>query len=247
MVDVTGLAAGGRDYKTPIYVSYATFSTLIEWLAQMHTIPSRFDRSLWQGKFSGSNGAQLMVGLRFLGLLDGDKPTARLQPLVGEKPQERKQVLKGILRDAYGSDLVDNLSRMTPKMVDDAIAALGATEATRRKAFSFFVNAAKAAEISMPSTIAKKARLRGASRRAKTPGRSRKDTPATSAPVGHPTVKPQEPGGGGLEFHLHPVLLAMVRDLEKLAPSWSPAQRDAWLRTFEANLNYAYPAKDTVD
>ena len=52
----------------PIYVSYLTFGNFLDWLKEMKVLPSQIDRSLWSIKFPGSHGAQLMSGLRFLGL-----------------------------------------------------------------------------------------------------------------------------------------------------------------------------------
>src|SRR4051812_12219074 len=59
---------------TPIYVSWSTFATFLDWVAAMAVIPHQIDRSVWASKFSGAVGAQLMPGLRFLGLLDGEAP-----------------------------------------------------------------------------------------------------------------------------------------------------------------------------
>ena len=51
----------------PAYVSFSSFLTLLNFLKDMPAMPIQFDRSLWEGKFSGSTGAQLMSALRFLG------------------------------------------------------------------------------------------------------------------------------------------------------------------------------------
>ena len=61
----------------PPYVSFNTFRTLLSWL-RGEGVPLRFDRSFWQAKFSGSTGTQLMAALRFLGLLDGERPMPQL-------------------------------------------------------------------------------------------------------------------------------------------------------------------------
>jgi hypothetical protein len=64
------------------------------------------------------------------------------------------------MREAYGPNLIDGLPRMMPGMLDERLRALGTTDATHRKAVSFFVNAAKALDIAVPTNIAKKARNR---------------------------------------------------------------------------------------
>jgi hypothetical protein len=154
------------DRPLPIYVSYSTFTTFLDWVAEMEVTPTQFDRSLWSGKFAGGTGAQLVTGLRFLGLLDGVMPTQRLDPLVRATPEERKRVVREVLEAAYGSQLIDGLKAMTPKMLNDSLTQAGATDATRRKAFSFLVNAAKANDIPIAKGIAKKARSKPSARKA---------------------------------------------------------------------------------
>jgi len=144
--------------SVPVYTSYSTLGTFLDWLKDMTAIPTRIDRSLWSTKFSGAGGLLLMAGLQFLKLLDGDKPTDALEDLVLADPERRKTLLLAVLRNAYGPALVDELPKMTPRMLDDGIRALGSTDATHRKAVSFFVNAAKALGLNVPANIAKKAR-----------------------------------------------------------------------------------------
>ncbi len=147
---------------TPMYASFVTFTTLLDWLAEMPTIPSKIDRSLWSQKFNGSNGAQLVAGMRFLGLLEGETPQKKLIGLVRASGDERRDLIEQMLRDAYGEALIDGLPAATPKMVDDAIRERGSTEATHRKAVAFFINATKATNLEIPTSVAKRARNRRA-------------------------------------------------------------------------------------
>lgn len=158
------------DGLIPAYISYSTFTTFLDWLAEMPVIPTQLDRSLWSGKFAGGTGSQLMSGLRFLGLVDGEMPTDRLEPILRADSTERKQLLAALVKDAYGADVIDGLNSMTPKMLNEELEQLGATDATLRKAFSFIVNAAKANDIPIAPTTAKKARNKPA-RRASAAGR----------------------------------------------------------------------------
>lgn len=183
--------------RAPTYVSYSTFTTMIDWLKGMDKLPSRIDRSLWASKFSGSNGAQLVGGMRFLGLLNGDTPEPRLRELVRAGKDERKTLLEAMLREAYGDDIVDGLATMTPSLLDDKLAALGTTTATHRKAVSFFVNAVKATDVAIPGIIAKRARNRRAGAGRKTPAAQKKnndpgtpkiDTPADEGTDGETTA-----------------------------------------------------------
>ena len=231
--------------KAPPYVSFLTFNTLLDWLGDMGTIPTQFDRSLWSQKFSGSSGAQLMTGLRFLGLLDGDRPTERLERLALSRDGDRKAQLAQLLRDAYGADLVDGLPRMTPKMVADKIAALGTSGATQRKAVSFFINAAKAADVQMPVTIAKQARNKPGTatmRRARrgTRQESRQNSGTEQLP---PPPRDLPSDEDILPAKLHRALVPLVDDLATIGPTWDQGSKEGWLRAFTTMLDYSYPVK----
>lgn len=240
--------ADDQTAKAPVYVSYLTFANLLDWLRELNTIPSQFDRSFWGTKYSGATGAQLMTGLRFLGLLDGDKPMDRLEILALASEAERKPLLAQLLRDAYGAELVDGLPKATPKMVRDALFARGATEGTFRKAQSFFINAAKAADLPMPAVIAKQARNK--------PGPAKRNAPT----VKMNKVKSESEKGGTAtadkeredepyipSTKLHRALVPILEDLPKVGPVWKRDGQDRWLATFRAVLDYAYPVKEDVD
>ncbi len=182
------------DHRLPTYISYATFVTCLDWLKDMGTTPSRIDRSLWEPKFAGSVGAQLMPGLRFLGLLEGDVPMDKLANLAGANNDQRKALLAEMLRDAYGADLVDGLRSMTPKMLDDALTNLGATDPTRRKAASFLINAARAADLPIASHISKRARNRAPVKKTAT-GDTKGKRRQQSKP--DQTNRPHPPSGDG--------------------------------------------------
>lgn len=236
--------AEDKAQKAPVYVSYLTFANLLDWLRELGTLPSQFDRSFWGAKYSGATGAQLMTGLRFLGLLDGDKPTDRLEQLALATAAERKPMIADLLRDSYGADLVDGLPKATPKMLRDALFERGATEGTFRKAQSFFINAAKAADLPMPVAIAKQARNKPSPARRNGLGVKPKapvipkETPPTpeDKPLGAVRHKPPT--------DLHPALVPIVDDLPKIGPTWQREAHDLWLETFKAVLDYAYPVRE---
>lgn len=187
-------APASLETATPMYASFATFVTLLDWLKEMDVLPSQIDGSLWRGKFSGSGGAQLFAGLRSMHLMDGERPTQRLEELARADKETRKSILKEVLREAYGAETVDGLARMTPKLLDDSLRVLGTTDGTHRKALSFFINAAKAAEIPMPMAIQKRARNRSApppSRNPRTPRGTQ--TPKGAAETDSGNVAPPKP------------------------------------------------------
>ncbi len=87
--------------RSPPYVSYKSFTTLIEDLKNQG-VPARLDRSYWGEKFSGSTGTQLMSALRFLELVDANGlPSPTLKELVKTKPNERGEILKKISHNSF--------------------------------------------------------------------------------------------------------------------------------------------------
>ncbi len=154
---IGNVSEDGQRAASPPYVSFSTFRTLLEWLKD-EGVPLRFDRSFWQIKFSGSNGTQLVTALRFLGLLEGVRPRPDLERLVNASPDERRFVLAGLLIDAYEAVPFDELSRATPAMVRTWFRAYPIDGNTARKAVSFFVNAAKDADIPLSNAVRKMAR-----------------------------------------------------------------------------------------
>jgi len=228
---------------TPIYVSYLTFTNLLDWLRDLGTLPSQFDRSFWGHKFSGSGGGQLMAGLRFLGLLDGDTPQDRLETLALASDAERKELLTQLLRDVYGADFIASLPKTTPRLVNERLAALGTTDATHAKARSFFVNAAKAVGLSMPPQVAKQARNKPTVAR-RTPTKTKGDA-ASAAEV--PDIK--ETGEEAIERQhlpakLHPLVRTLLADLERDGGAWTARSRNRWRVMWDQALDYAYPATD---
>ena len=247
MEDVRILHEDVAQKSLTAYMSYSTFVTFLEWLRDMPDIPDQIDRSLWGGKFAGSTGTQLMSGLRFLNLLEGDRPRAELREIVRSDRAARKTLIQALLRNAYGSDLVENLATKTPRMLDERLLALGTSSATHKKAVSFFVNAARDNDITVPANIGKQARNRPAKARTPRAKLSSRQNNEEQVRVDSEVSKPESPEKRGIQAlahkNLHMAVVAMLQDLEQLVPDWSESQREKWLATFQVTLNYAYPVK----
>lgn len=130
----------------PAYVPYRSFRNFIDGLKQ--GIPSRIDRSV-MASMSGALQSQLTAALRFLGLISPNGlPGEFLPKLVNSEGPERVRVLRDILHASYpflfrGFDL----KTATPRMVEEQFSAAGASGGTIAKCLSFFMAAAKEAEI----------------------------------------------------------------------------------------------------
>lgn len=180
----------------PPYVSFSTFRTLLDWL-RSEGVPLRFDRSFWQPKFSGSTGTQLVAALRFLGLLQGDRPLPDLEGLVQATADDRRFILKELLKYSYDAVPFGELDRATPAMVRQWFMVYPIGGHTLRKAISFFVGAAKEAEVPMSNAVRKMAKSRATAPTAGATVRDRQDVrramPATATahrPKAPPGVQP---------------------------------------------------------
>jgi hypothetical protein len=128
------------------YLPFKTFLSAIEGLE--HGIPKKIDRTIWRTQAYVVQ-SQIIMAFRFLGLLDGDDhPTAKLHQFV-EKKQDRKMLLNNLLVDAYRSIIDLDLTKTTPKMLDDEMEKYGVSGDTKKKAVRFFLQAAKYVEMPM--------------------------------------------------------------------------------------------------
>lgn len=141
---------------------YLPFKTLLNFLEKMEQgIPARIDRSYWGVYLSGTNGPLVVASMRFLGFLDGNnEPTEQLEHWVSN-PDGRKEAMSAIIAASYGDVLagVGNLGRATSQQLDKAFQAAFKMEgSTRRKAITFFVQAAQYAGMPVSTYITSRAR-----------------------------------------------------------------------------------------
>jgi hypothetical protein len=118
-----------------------------------HGIPKQIDRTIWRSQ-SGFVQGQIMMALRFLSLVDdADRPTAGLHRFIDGK-DKRPELVRALLHHAY-RDLIDrDMTKMTPKMLDEAMEQYSVTGDTKKKAVRFFLQAAKFAELPMHPLLA---------------------------------------------------------------------------------------------
>lgn len=154
------------------------------------------------------------------------------------EPDQQKDHLRSILRTAYGDHLVDHLAEMTPQLVDEKLRELGTTSATHRRALSFFVNAAKAAGVSMQPSVGKRARKRplGAGAKSK---KARNKTgikpPGSDPPLDN--EQPDTPPSPSPPPNGYPVVNAVVGRLALSGGKWSREERQQWLDAITAAID----------
>src|ERR1017187_6841810 len=115
------------------YTSFKTFLSVIETLGQ--GIPKRIDRTMWRTQ-SGVIQSQIMMALRFFSLVDAPS-------------DKRPEQIGALLRYAYHDIIEHDLTKMTPKMLDEAMENYHVNGDTKRKAVTFFLQAARFAELPM--------------------------------------------------------------------------------------------------
>ena len=195
------------DRKNPIppYVAYRTFRNF---LVQMEKqgLPGRIDRSVLAHK-SGSVQSQLLLALRFLGLIHkSGKPTEDLKRLLTGIQRERMAHFKSLLERSYpfvfGSGF--DVETATSDQTEELFGRTGASGETLRRCISFFVSAARESGIPVSSYIkphrGKKSASRSSAPADPEPGTTA-SLPRTTPPGSQKAVRLR--GGGTLTLHLN--------------------------------------------
>jgi hypothetical protein len=154
------LVNGRNKKRSPPYVSYRSFLTLLEELQR--GLPSRIDRSYWGDKFSGSTGTQLMSALRFLNLIDANGvPTGQLKELVAARGAGRADILRKISHESF-SFLVSNSfesEKATYSQIEEVFNDIYQVDRdVARKCIKFFTEIAGDAGIPLSPFITKKSK-----------------------------------------------------------------------------------------
>jgi len=150
-------------HKTPApYLPFRTFQSAIESLE--HGIPKKLDRTMWPSQ-SGLVQSQILMAFRFLGLVDQeDHPMDVLHAFVSVK-ETRPDTLQGLLIASYPDLVEHDLTKMTPKMIDDEMERYHVSGETKRKAVTFFLRAAKFAGMPMHPLLSSMVRNTGPRKR----------------------------------------------------------------------------------
>lgn len=145
------------------YLPFATFLGSLDVLAQ--GVPPKLDRTLWSQ--SGLVQGQIMNAYRFFGLVDDDDASTEYLIKMAKYADQRPGVLKQLIENQY-SDVLDqhDLTKMTLKMLEDEFEKnFAVTGTTKQKSVTFFLKAAKFADMPLSSFL--QAQLRNTSARKK--------------------------------------------------------------------------------
>jgi len=154
------MAENGNSKLLPPYI---TFTSLLHFIDSLKRgIPGQIDRSLMK-TMSGSMQAQMMSALKYLHMVDANGNVQdTLTRLVNSEGVERTSTLQEVLKTSYpflfnGFDL----TRATSSQFRQKFTEIGATGDSVRKCISFFLSAAKEAEIDVSPYITETVRQQG--------------------------------------------------------------------------------------
>jgi hypothetical protein len=153
--------------KTAPYLPFRTFLSSLDTFSQ--GLPGVLDRTIWRSQAGVTQGL-IMNAYRFLGLVDEyDVPTDALEAMV-RQTEQRPAVLRGLIEATYGHEFGNDFSTTTPKLLEDQfVESYAVTGATKQKAITFFLKAARFANITLSpfllnqirNTAARKRRAKG--------------------------------------------------------------------------------------
>lgn len=220
--------------RTPPYISFQTFLTLLDEL-RTNGIPGQIDRSILR-RFSGATGTQLLSALRALGVVDSeDRPLPSLVSMVQADDVQFGVLLHNLLRSAYPYVFKLDLMTATPTMFADAFKDnTSAKEDVLRKCRTFFIHAAKRAEIPLGPRL-----QTGSGPRAVSGAGKRKPKAARAKDDGASKGGAAQ-GGNNSDTTAQPTLMAAL--LEKFPafdPNWPDEIKAKWFEGFDRFMNGA--------
>jgi hypothetical protein len=176
--------------KTAPYLPFRTFLSSLDTFSQ--GLPGVLDRTIWRSQ-SGVTQGLIMNTYRFLGLVDEyDSPTDALDAMV-RQTEQRPALLRGLIEATYGHEFGLDFSTTTPKILEDMFVDFYAvTGATKQKAITFFLKAARFANITLSPFLLTQIR-NTANRKRRVKGKD--PTPAPGKEKGNGQI--QQPAGAG--------------------------------------------------
>ena len=221
--------------RTPPYVSFQTFLTLIEEL-KTNGLPPQIDRSVLR-RFAGGVQSQLFLALRSLSLVQGkgDMPTEALAGLVQTfGTDEFKAKLREVIEATYPYVMDLDLSSATPTMFADAFKDnTVAKEDVLRKCRTFFLYAAKYVEIPLGQRlvagVAPRTSSNGGAKRKPKSSRGKIENVVTASA---PAPKP------GPVDNVVTQLLSKFPDFD---PTWPDEIKTKWFAGFDQFMKAAKP------
>lgn len=232
-----------RDGTAPPYMPFRTLTNLLVRM-ESEGVPRTLDRGYLE-KMSGATMSQLIAGMRWLGLVDGEeRPTARLKELV-EARADRPAEFAKLLRAHYEWAIALGDENATQGDLDEAFKRHGVSGATVEKAVGFYLAAARYATVTV-SPFFKQPRGAGTSsstrRRIPRPARRTQREPKQPEVEREPEVRRQSHHGPALPDGLDPAIVAWLQRIPA-GQKWPTEERARWETTLKAIFDGVFVAK----
>jgi hypothetical protein len=205
--------------STPVYVPYATFLSALDALKR-DGIPGtgKIDKSLWDSQ-SGAIQGQLLIALRFLGLIDEhNRVLPALPPLVAAAPEDRKPIIRKLIEGSYSKLLTLDLKTISQGQLEEALRAYGLGGSTLTRAVRFFVKACQETGIPISKRVSEKVRAGTSTPRKRRAGNGMRSSEEMPPPA--------QTSGAGWEQQL-------LAKFPSFDPGWSEELKTKWFAGFE--------------
>ncbi len=198
-------------------------------------LPERVDGEYLRdaGIPDGTNSRTLFA-LRFLGLVDGDLPSAALRSIAVSTDEEYQAILSGLVRDAYSEvfEVIDPTQDAQDRIINFFRRYTPASQ--RGRMVVFFLGMCREAGIA--TLDAPRQRTSGASQ-----GRtSQRQSPARTPRRESRPSRSEDESVGGLG-QMDPALQMLVRSLPPVGSPLPEDKRKQWLEMAGATLSFLYP------
>ena len=228
-------AGDGMDAKRAPMPPTGTFTNFIDRLAKAG-VPAIIDKQFIGG--SWANQREMHAALRFLGLIDEEsKPTDALQSLANSDDTARREIYRVLVERSYAGAL-ELGPRATQGQLESWFRSTGVTGESARKAQSFFLALARAANIDV-SPYFKATR---ASTSPRTTKRTTKKKVAPAAESKTEDVTPPKPPASDGREHIHPSIIQILDRIPKPGKTWTDEERKMLVDTFDNLLKMFHPA-----
>lgn len=204
-----------RDTEAAVFTPpYPAFSTLNSFLVNLGSkpIPPRIDRSLMVGIANGVQ-TQVLAALREFGLIDDAHQVTNLL-VEATQDSTRQAVYRRILTNYYADQMVLSEGKGTAAQLAESFKPSGYTGSTLRKAITFFLNLAAAAEVPLSPHFRPPAqRATARQRRPKAVASPTPDPPSVQPMATHRNaVRAELPSGGSLTLVCDVDFVSMSRE-----------------------------------
>ena len=156
--------------KLPVpYVPWKTFISVLESFTKF--LPGHVHKSMWPS-YSGATQSQVMLALRFLNLIEEDHAPSELLRRIAEADKAQwPTLMQEVLKKSYVALMQCDLTKATPGSFDAEIRKFGQEGDTHRKAASFFLQAAKYANVPLSPLLAQKGGLSSSRKKRSSPAK----------------------------------------------------------------------------